>query len=221
MIPQRLLQAAALAGLLFASACSSTRESAIDREAGFLSDYGRLSSNATGGGDNWVDPEFSLHDYDNLYLPAVEIWLSEANQASISTESASKLAQLYHDQAVEKLRDQGWAVVASPGRRTAIVRLSLTELESPNAVGSILTSVPLISTLAIQVTAATADINVFVGEASTEVQIIEATTGKILAEARDRRVGAHTLLNMGSSWADVEDIIDIWTTRLGDGFAKM
>ncbi|MFT6042236.1 MAG: hypothetical protein ACI9C2_002415, partial [Gammaproteobacteria bacterium] len=201
----------AIALLLLSSACSTTRESSAIRETGFLKDYKRLSASEADGGEYWAHPDFDLDAYASLYVPQVEIWLSKENQATISIESASMLATLYHDQAVEKLRDRGWYVVDTPNMSSAVVRLALTEIESPNTAGSILTSIPIASTMVIKLTSIATDMHLFVGEASTEVQIVDARTGALLAEARDRRVGIHALLNMGSSWADVKDTIDVWT----------
>ena len=209
----------ALPLLLLAGSCQTTRESSSLRDTGFLSNYTRLASTEAEGNEYWAHPDFALESYDNLYLPQVEIWLSKENQATISIESAGMLATLYHDQAVAKLRERGWTVVDEPNYGSAVIRLALTELESPNTAANILTSIPIISTMAIKLTAIATDVHVFVGEAATEVQFVDAKTGKVLAEARDRRVGTHSMLNMGSTWDDVKDSIDVWTTRLADGMA--
>ena len=66
-----------------------------------------------------------------------------------------------------------------------------------------------------------ADVHVFVGEVSTEVQVVDSTTGVILAEAMDRRVGTHSLWNAASTWGDVKDAMGIWTDRMADGLSKL
>ena len=206
--------------LLAATSCSTTRQSGSVRESGFLSDYGRLESDPVGG-NSWADPEFELFDYAGLFVPEIEFWLSEGNESSLSKENAERLASLFRAKTIEKLQEQGWRIVEEPGERTVSVRLALTELEGANRYGNIITSVPYVSTAAIQALAITSDVNVFVGQASTEVQVVDSSTGKVLAEGLDRRVGAHSVVNIGSTWGDVEDAIEIWSGRIARGLSKL
>ena len=137
---------------------------------------------------------------------------------TVANEHMSFLEML--DVVNERLVEKGWELADAPGPRVALVRLALTEVDGAHPVGNILTSLPYASSGAIQLLAVTADVHVFVGKVSTEVQVTDSTTGVILAEAVDRRVGSHSLLNMGSTWADVEDAIGVWVDRLARGLAK-
>ena len=156
-----------------------------------------------------------------VHVPEVQLWLSEDNAGSVSPESLGKLARLFREQTVEKLSGVGWNVVDSPGPQTLSVRLALTEAVGANAVGNVLTSVPYASTPAIQLTSRATDVHVFVGKASSEVQVVESRTGKVLAEGIDRRVGTHSLGNIGSTWGDVRDAIGVWSTRIARGLSKL
>lgn len=210
-----------LAGLSMLASCSSTQHSAPIRNSGFLSNYDRIVDKGEAGEGYWASPGFALDNYKGLYVPPVELWLTEEDRNQISSEDLGMLANLYRSLAIEKLQDHGWIIVDVADNRCITIQIALTEANSPNAVGSVLTSVPYMTTAAIQLTALATDIHLFVGQASTEVKVLDSMSGEILAEAIDRRVGTHSPLNMGQTWADVKDVMDKWTDTLAEGLSKI
>ena len=74
---------------------------------------------------------------------------------------------------------------------------------------------------AVTLLAISADVDAFVGEASWGAQVLNWATGATMAEAIDRRVVTQSMLNVGSSWAKVEDAIDVWVERASDGLLKL
>lgn len=223
---RRISQLIALTGLLVGGGCttvknSTTMHSSSVQETGFLNDYERLESAGFGHDSRWTHPEFEKSAYDALHVPMVGLWISDENNEDLSSEDANRLAQLFHERATTKLAEHGWQIVEAPGERTLTLWLALTELEAANPYGGfVTTAAPYLST-AVSAVALTADLHVFVGRASTELQIVDSTNKTIFVEAIDRRVGAQSVLNIGSTWGDVEDAIDIWTDRIAEGLSKI
>ncbi len=58
------------------------------------------------------------------------------------------------------------------------------------------------------------------GQVSTELQILDSSNGNVLAEAYNRRVGAHTLRPIGSTGGDVEDAVGEFAERLATGLER-
>ena len=191
----------------------TTLHSNRSSNSGFLTDYERLESSGRGEADWWVEPNFDLSPYTALHVPPVELWLSEENGAEVASEDSSRLLNLFHAMTVKKLREDNWEVVSQPSPTALNLKLALTEIGAANRVGNAITGftpylAPTVRTLAIA-----GDVHFFVGRVSTELQITDSQ-GKVLVEAMDRRVGAHSVLNVGSTWGDVEDAIDLWAERI-------
>ena len=215
-IPYRSL---ASFGLLLLGACT-TLESSTDRQAGFLTDYDRLRPDEVGG-NSWARPGIDLSQYDAAFVPPVELWVTDDVRDELDAEDAARLCGLFRAKVLEKFGEHGWKITSEPGPRVCTVRMALTELEGANPYGNIVTSLPYQTTTAIQVLALTADVHFFVGQASTEVQVVDSATGEVLAEGLDKRVGAHSVWNIGSTWGDVEDAMDVWADRIAEGLSKL
>ncbi|MFT5732589.1 MAG: hypothetical protein ACI80K_004401 [Paracoccaceae bacterium] len=207
--------------LALLAACSTTRGSDDQKLSGFLSDYSRMERKESGKATFWANQEFRVSDYDAMLIQEVEIWAANRRDSEgLVDEDAERLAVMFHEKTVEELEKQGWLIATEPGPRVAHLRLALTELDGANRFGSILTSIPYMTTPAIRLASAATDVHVFVGEASAELRLTDSTTGIVLAEAYDRRVGSHRLRNIGSTWGDVEDALDVFASRIAKGLAR-
>lgn len=202
--------------LLPLASCSTTRASSDQEVSGFLSDYERIERPEKGKAAFWADPEFNFEDYDSIQVVDVEVWEYEG----LDRGEAERIASLFQSQVQERLAADGWRISNEPGSRTLSIRLALTEVEGANRFGSFVTSIPYLTTEAIRLASAASDVHVFVGKASTELQILNSETGALLAEAYDRRVGDHRLQNMGSTWGDVEDAIEVFAERIAEGLTR-
>ena len=209
---------------LFAASCASTRHSADQDLSGFLTNYDLMARSDDSDATFWADPSFDLDSFDAVWVQKVELWDASSQSGGevgeMATDDAKRLAGMFREKTVAELGKQGWDIATGPGPRVLGIRMALTELDGANRFGSVLTSVPYMTTPAIQLMSAATDVHVFVGQASTELQITDSDSGKILAEAYDRRVGAHSLGNIGSTWGDVEDAIKVFAKRLAKGLSK-
>ncbi len=214
-----ILRALVIAALFSTVGCASTRQSNSYEPSGFLKHYSQLKPDEVGG-HSWANPTFDLANFDAIHVPIVELWLSEENEDQLTPENAARLSSLFRTTLIQKMKQRGWDSVDEPGARIATIRIALTEVNGASSFGNVLTSLPYVTTNALQLLAITSDVHVFVGEASTEVQVLNGGSGEILAEGVDRRVGAHSMSNIGSTWGDIEDAIGVWTDRIAEGLAK-
>jgi len=238
--PVYLAAVVALAGMT--SSCSSSGQTRKAVPTGFLTNYERLGRAATGSGEVWRAPEFNIEDYEYLVVAPVELWLGISGRGDLAEADARRLTSLFRTKVIQKLQDAGWNVIPEPvpptvrtrtaltdegwvvheelSARTGIVRLALTELGEASRTGSVVASLPIVSTIAVETLSLSSELAEFVGGVSTELQIVDATDRKILIEAMDRRAGTHSVENFGSTWGDVEDAMDHWSSRIAVGLAK-
>ena len=209
----------AIALALFAVAsCASTRSAGGQIHSGFLSDYDRLEQPDSDRAAFWANPDFDLGNYNAFRIPEIEFWIADG--AGAEDEDAQKLAALFREKLSDKMIANGWSEATASGPGVIDLRIALTELKGASRFGNALTSLPYLSTQVIQLTSAATDVHVFVGQASTELQISDSSTGVILAEAIDRRVGAHSLGNFASTWGDVKDALGVFAQRISEGLSK-
>lgn len=198
--------------------CSTTRHSHSQEQSTFLSSYERLESGGWGRAQYWADSNFKLEDYDRALVPQIKLYVSEAS--GITPEDAGRLSSMFRDQVTKRLQEVGWEIAKQPGKRTLTLSIALTELNAANPYLNGVTAVTPYLSVGIKALAITADVHVFVGEVSAEMQIVDSSSGEILAEAIDRRVGSQSILNVGSTWGDVEDAMEVWAERIAVGFTK-
>ncbi len=200
-------------------ACNTTRQTSPVVRSGFLSDYPRLEKDKTV--PHWANANFKTPNYGGVVVfPPVEIWLSDEELREADKQELARLGEMFRNQAIRKLQQNGWVVTDEPAEGIASLRVALTEIESAGRLGNFIAGIPYMAaaaTRAVEVSTGTA---LFVGKISVEVQFTDSVTGEILAEAQDRRVGAHKLQNIGSSWGDVEDAIDHWTSGLTNALTE-
>lgn len=200
--------------------CSTTTQSSNERESGFLSNYEKLAVPETGEGFSWAADGFLLGNYDAVVISPVELLLPEDSKADLATEDAQRLTKLFRDAVSKNLGEHGWTIAASAAPRTLTVHLALTEVTgaSPIVSGAI-RLVPYVGLIDMAVVLA-ADVHMFVGKVSTEIQVVDSMSGRVMAEGIDRRVGTRGITNLGSTWGEVEDAMGVWAERLAKGLSK-
>ena len=202
------------------AACASTQHSDEQVPSGFLANYDRLVSPGTGEAAFWADPKFDLEDYDAVLVPEVELWDLGRNVAGLAADDAERLASWFQRATEAELRHRGWRIATAPGARVLSVRIALTELNGANRFGNILSSVPEVPAASFMLLAAPRSAQAFVGKASAELQLVDSGTSRILAEACDRRVGTGSTAPIGDTWADVEDALKTFASRIATGLSK-
>ncbi len=220
MLPHRFVSlVSVLVLVILIAGCAQTRQSRAVEQSGFLGDYSQLRK----GGKNealylHIDESADFASYDKIQIVSVEMRGTE-DLAKVSMEERKALCG-YLYAALKRELGKEMRVVEKPGPGVLQLRAAITEADGArvglNTVTTIVPQARMLSTLSGMV----ADTAVLVGQASLEVEIKDSATQKRVAAGLDRRVGAKSLRNAFSKWADVESAYDHWAeriaTRLGE-----
>ena len=205
-----------IATLIVASlACGVTREAREVRYSGFLGDYSILKPGPEGGAKLVYDnPDANIKSYDKIQLVPVTIWSGEGSEMNdLSAEDRKLVAdRLYSVLAARLSRD--YAMVSAPAPGTMRMAAALTTADSSYPVlDTVSTIIPIalgVSTLKAIATGKPA----FVGEASAELRVTDATEGTLLFEAVDSRVGTKNPTEIWDEWEDVDAAFTYWADRI-------
>lgn len=211
-----------LASILLLFSCGATKQAREGdiTNSGFLQDYSLLEEGVEGTGvKTWIKPGASLEGYDKLLLKQAELWISEESRRKIGEEDLANLLG-YFRSTVETELGALWPIVDSPGPGVLEIRVAITELAPANPyLNSITGIVPQGRQLSKLVELATGT-TLFVGSIMAEAEVLDSVTGDRLAAGVDRRVGANTISNVGSTWGDVEDAYKFWARRIARNFQR-
>ena len=211
-----LAMAAAVVALALSSAgCATSRPGRVPKPAGFLSDYDRLvPGEGTQAERVWVRPDVAWADYDAILLDPVTIWRgTEARSRGLSGEDAQMLADAFYELIRERVSPH-WRIATEPGPRTLRVQTALTKIDEKNLAIDVVSSVvPQARGLNTVQSMATKTF-FFTGQAAIEARISDASSGQILVEGLDHRVGKLLMTpDQLRTWGDVLGIFEYWTDR--------
>ncbi len=207
------------AGAMLALAACAAGQSGKAKPSGFLGDYSALHAGEKGQALLvYVDPQASFATYHKIMIDPVTIWRNADTKALSPIDAAALVDDL--DDVLRITLDRDYQIVGKPGADVMRLRVAITEAEGSHVVGS------LSDRLDPELQAATStqpssETRGFVGRAGIEAELLDATTGKRLAAAVDRRAGAHTVSEDKGTWDDVEDAFRYWADRLRDRLAEL
>lgn len=202
------------------SGCSTVRQGGGQELTGFLSHYDRMEPPSDGLAAYWADPDFELADYDAALITEIEIWDKGRWTTAGASVDAQRLASLFQDRLTDALQESGWRMTDESGPRTLEIQVALTELEGTNSLGNLLTRAPYPTSMAVKLAGRAGGAEIFVGSAAAELRLVDSVSGEVLAEAYDRGVGNNSVVNIGSTWADVNDVLTNFARRIGEGLDK-
>jgi hypothetical protein len=196
--------------------CGVTRQAREVKYSGFLGDYSKLVPGPDGGARLvYQNPDAAFKSYDKILLEPVTIWSGEGSEMNDLSKDdrqmvANRLFSLLHARLAKD-----YTMVQAPESGTIRIAAALTTAESSYPVlDTVSTIVPIglgISTLKAIATGKPA----FVGEASAEAKLTDATSGVILFEAVDSRVGTKNPSGFWDKWEDVDSALAYWADRMG------
>ena len=199
---------------LLAAGCGAKQVRDV-QTSGFLGDYSGLKPGPEGyAALLWYKPDINLRVYDKILLDPVRVVLKgEAAQRGIEPHELAELTDEYQDELVKALTEHnGYALVAQPGRGVLRIRVAVTDVVPGNAVMGTLSSVnPVGLAVSGGIYAATGT-QPYVGEASTEMEILDSPTGERLAAMVDRRIGGKAPFR--GTYDDARDAFAFWAERL-------
>jgi hypothetical protein len=206
-----LLAAAVAAG------CAATQE-APERKitrSGFLHDYSLLKDC---GGERaarcWTAQGVNWASYDKILLDPVTTWRAkDSHMAKIDPKDRQALTNNFYRVMYQAL-SKDYQMVDAPEPDTLRIKLALTDAEASNVtmdtVSSVVPQMRMLTTLGGYATGKPA----FTGQAQVEYQVTDASTGRLLAQGVDRRVGAKQISGSTNAWSDVEDAMLTWASMV-------
>ncbi|MWV16384.1 DUF3313 family protein [Pseudomonas sp. L-22-4S-12] len=206
--------ASLLATCMLVSGCTSTLVQP-DQYSGFLQDYSRLSEQQSPSGvkvARWVDPNLDINRYTQVYIEPSKFYPTPQPDSRISQTTLQGITD-YYDQALKRELSKVIRVSNSPSGDTLVIRPAITAVSAETEGLKPYEVIPIALVVAAATTAAgERDQQV---EIATEASLVDAKSGKVVAEVV--RKGAGTDLENKKqvlSADDVKPVIDGWANDM-------
>ena len=211
------MRIATIVVLMFALlGCGVTRQARSVEYSGFLGDYSKLVPGPDGGARLvYQDPDANFKSYDKILLEPVTIWSGEGSQMNeVSKEDRLAVANRLYSLLYARLA-KDYEMVQSPQPGAMRMAAALTSTERSYPVMDTLSSVVPVGIVISALKAGITGRPAFVGEASAEMKVTDATTDVILFEGVDSRVGTKNPSGIWDKWEDVDSALAYWADRVG------
>jgi hypothetical protein len=220
-----LAGAAVLASVLSACAATTQGQVALQQEtptgqtaptaaAQFLgSDASLLQPGAEGQADYvYINPNVQWSTYKKVLLKPVEFW--DASDTTISTDDQKMLTSYFYNSLQQNLQ-KSFTLVEQPrpGVVTFAVAIVNAEAATPG-LRSISLVIPQARILNYAQSLATGHA-AFAGSEEAAFKATDSTTGQLLAESVDKRIGGMAVKNAAQlQWGDAEAAMDYWAQKI-------
>ena len=151
-----------------------------------------------------------LSKYDSVVIDQVFV---VADSNSISEQEIEQLTHYMMDRMKQTISPYK-AIVDQPTDKTLRLSIALSNIETPNPVLAVTSSVLPVGLAISTISKVTTGEHTNVGSASIELLVSDAVTGQPLFAAIDRQAGNKDLSTMIDSIDDAKDAIDYWVDRL-------
>jgi hypothetical protein len=217
--------AAALACVLSACASTSQGQVALHEEtptgqntptgaAQFLgTDASLLQPGAEGqAAFIYVNPNVQWSSYKKVMLKPVEFW--DTPDSSVSPDD-QKMLTSYFFNSLQKSLQQNFTIVDQPGPGVITFAVAIINAEGATpGLRSVSLVIPQARILNYAQSFATGHA-AFAGSAEAAFKATDSTTGQLLAESVDRRIGGMAVKNAAQiQWGDAEAAMDYWSQKI-------
>ena len=210
--------AAVICTVVIVVGCASQKQArnvdlGVAEESGFLEDYSILKKRVGGKDDvqvalyGFVDESVDWSSYDKMLLDPIKIWRSEGGAP---LEDVQRMSNDFYLLLYEEL-SKDYKMVQSPGPGTLRMDVLMMSIQKGSVRMDKVTSIVPIGMGASLAKDFTTGKPAFVGEASVQFKFTDASTGKLLGAGVDRRVGGKNITKEADSWADVQNILRLWS----------
>jgi hypothetical protein len=206
--------------LLLVTACSSDTVQP-KQYSGFLHDYSKLAPHTTPSGAavmRWIDPEMKISAYRQVYLQPSQYYPPPQPNPRLSAATLDEI-RTYYDQALKRELAGALPIVSAPGQNTLIVRPAITGVSAETEGLKAYEVIP-VALLAAAVSSASGirDQDAVI---STEVEFIDASNGKLVAQVVRKGTGK-MLENDSQNLAagDFKTVIDGWAKDMLDTYRQ-
>ncbi|HVP27855.1 MAG TPA: DUF3313 domain-containing protein [Myxococcota bacterium] len=196
-----------------ATGCASTYQEPLEgtSNSGFLGDYSKLEPGEKGEAAlRYVNPDARWTGYDKVMIDPVTFWGSDATKVPAADQQT--LCD-YMDQALREKLGEKYTLVDRPGPGVMRLQVAITDAT---------TATPVLRTISVLVPQAALLNNLqslatgsyaFAGSAQVEARLIDASTGQLLGEWVDRRMGGNApTAGAQWQWGDVKNAMEAWAS---------
>lgn len=190
------------------------------RQSGFLGDYSMLKP----GADDqvamvYIKPNVDVKAYNKIMFERVRVVLSaEAENKAVDPALLSEMTDYYQNALFNAVKND-YQIVDKPGPDVLRVRVAITELKPSNPMANTMSTIVPVGIVVAGATKAVSDENLGTGEAGTEFEVLDSTTGERLAAGVDRRQGGKGVFR--GKWEDTKDAFDYWAQRFSKRLSEM
>jgi hypothetical protein len=179
---------------IFLWGCATPQTMQPYQDSGFLPDYSRLATSLEGGAEVWQKPDSELKKYNKVLLERILVWYkNDAEFKGIDPTTLKALVDYFHGAIVKQL-GTAYPVVTEPGPDVMRVRVAITQLvPTQTEMSMVMTAVPYgeVGDLASGAFTKGGSFGSapYLGDAAIEAMGLDSTTGNLLFEYVDRRMG--------------------------------
>jgi hypothetical protein len=208
----RLFLFAAFLSLVLLTGCSAQKVTSYET-SGFMGSYAGLE---VGSKDQpnlvYVNPNVNIRQYNKIIIDHVVVYIHlDSRKEGVSPEQLSQLSDYFHRSLVNALRDR-YEIVTQTGEGVLRIRTAITDVVPGKPVANTLSSIIPVGMAINAIKKSTTDTNIAVGQASVEMELLDALTGERVAAAVDRREGGKQVVS--GKWSAIEDAFDHWSKKL-------
>jgi len=170
-------------------------------KSGFLGDYSQLKPDpAFDGARRYQNPAKPLKQYRKFMLdPVVVHFAPNAEGTAINPDELKKLADYFHNRAVEELSKR-YQVVQKPGPGVLRVRAAITDIEKTTPIMNIHPAMKISG--------------IGLGGASMEAEAIDSQTRERVIAVVDSRQGSRASIGAGlQTFGHAKQVMDFWIER--------
>src|SRR5260370_27003158 len=225
MLLALLAGAAVLASVLSACAATSQGQVALQQQtptgqtdptgaAQFLgSEASLLQPGAEGQAAYvYINPNVQWSNYKKVQLKPVEFW--DTPDTSVSPDDQKMLTSYFYN-SLQKSLQQNFTIVDQPGPGVMIIAIALINAEGATpGLRSVSLVIPQARILHYAQSLATGHA-AFAGSAEAAFKATDSSTGQLLGESVDKRIGGMAVANAAQiQWGDAEAAMDYWALHI-------
>jgi hypothetical protein len=203
-------------------ACSTTHQASSVTKSGFLTNYSQLQAGEEGQALlRYINPTVRWLKYRKAMVDPVRIYAGKkSNLADADKDERQALAN-YYTAALREALTKDYMLVTKPGPDVMRIRAAITDADSSMVMLNTVTTIMPIGLAVSSLRRAITGSDSFVGEAQSELEIVDSLSGDRLAAAVDRRIGTKALRSKLGAWNDAQAAFDYWAEQLQQRLLEM
>ena len=160
----------------------------------------------------YINPNVQWSSYKKVLLRPVEFW--DTSDSSVSPDNQKMLTSYFYN-SLQKNLQQNFTIVDQPGPGVITFAVAIINAESATpGLRSVSLVIPQARILNYAQSLATGHA-AFAGSAEAAFKATDSSTGQLLAESVDKRIGGMAVSNAAQiQWGDAEAAMDYWSQKI-------